>query len=126
MPLRNLAWLLAVPAIVALALAISFRATPPDKDYKLVKQIVEVLAIVDENYVKELSDDDRQKFVEDMIDSGLYKLDPNSEYLNAERLKQFETASEGAFGGVGIVLGIDEETGFLKVDHPMPGTPAYN
>lgn len=126
MPLRNLAWLLTVPALVALGLALSFSAPPPDKDYRLVKQIVDVLAIVDENYVKELSDEDRQKLVENMIDGGLYKLDPHSEYLNAERLKQFETASEGAFGGVGIVLGIDEESGFLKVDHPMPDTPAYN
>ena len=126
MPLRNLAWLLTVPALVALGLVLNATAPPPDKDYRLVRQVVDVLAIVDENYVKELSDDDRQKFVENMIDGGLYKLDPHSEYLNADRLRQFETASEGAFGGVGIVLGIDEETGHLKVDHPMPETPAYN
>src|SRR5437868_7015614 len=126
MPLRNLAWLLAVPAIVALGLAISYSAPPPDKDYRLVRQVVDVLAVVDENYVQELSDDDRQKLVEDMIDGGLHQLDPHSEYLNEKRLREFETASEGAFGGVGIVLGIDAETKFLKVDHPMPNTPAYD
>lgn len=126
MPLRNLAWLLAVPAAVALALAISYSAPPPDKDYRLVRQVVDVLAVVDENYVHELSDDERQKLVEDMIDGGLHDLDPHSEYLNEKRLREFETASEGAFGGVGIVLGIDADTKFLKVDHPMPNTPAYD
>ena len=126
MPLRNLAWLLIVPAIVCLGLAISYSALPPDKDYKLVRQIVDVLAEVDTNYVRELSDEDRQKLVEDMIDGGLRQLDPHSEYLNEAKLKRFHTDSEGSFGGVGITLGIDPKTKLLKVEHPMPGTPAYD
>ena len=52
MPLRTLAWLLTVPALVAIALVLSANAPPPDKDYKLVRQVVDVLAIVVENYVK--------------------------------------------------------------------------
>jgi carboxyl-terminal processing protease len=60
-----------------------------------------------------------------MINGGLRKLDPNSEYLNAEQLKRFEADSEGSFGGVGISLALDPTTKFLTVDHPMPGTPAY-
>lgn len=126
MPLRNLVWLLTVPAVVLVGLAISYSAPAPDKEYKLVRQVVDVLAEVDANYVRELSDDDRQKLVEDMIDGGLRQLDPHSEYLNAKRLKEFETASEGSFGGVGITLGVDPKTKLLKVEHPMPGTPAYN
>ncbi|MBN9519114.1 S41 family peptidase [bacterium] len=122
---RNLVWLIAVPAFVAIGLAIGYSAPAPDKDYKLVRQIVDVLAEVDANYVRELSDDDRQKLVEDMIDGGLHHLDPHSEYLNAARLKEFETTSEGSFGGVGITLGYDAKKQ-LKVDSPMPGTPAYN
>ncbi|HJZ53788.1 MAG TPA: S41 family peptidase, partial [Gemmataceae bacterium] len=125
MPLRNLAWLLTVPAVVALGAALAYKAPPPDKDYKLVRQLVDVLALVDENYVRELSDDDRQELIDAMIDGGLHHLDPHSEYLNKKRLEQFETDSEGAFGGVGIVLGIDPATNRLKVDHPMPGTPAF-
>ena len=126
MPLRNLAWLLIVPAIVCLGLAISFSAPGPDKDYKLVRQIVDVLAEVDANYVRELNDEDKQKLVEDMINGGLHELDPHSEYLNEAKLKRFRTDSEGSFGGVGITLGIDPKTKLLKVDHPMPGTPAYD
>ncbi|HEX4612544.1 MAG TPA: S41 family peptidase [Urbifossiella sp.] len=123
---RNLVWLVAVPAFVLVGLAIGYSAPAPDKDYKLVRQIVDVLAEVDANYVRELTDDDRQKLVEDMIDGGLHQLDPHSEYLNAARLAEFETASGGSFGGVGITLGVDAKTKLLKVEYPMPGTPAYN
>lgn len=125
MPLRNLAWLLTVPAVVLLGLAISASAPAPDKDYKLVRQVVDVLAEVDANYYRELSDEDRQKLVEAMINGGLHELDPHSEFLNAARLKEFRTTSEGSFGGVGIVLGIDPVSHLLRVEHPMPGTPAY-
>ena len=51
MPLRNLAWLLVVPGIVLLGLAICYSAPAPDKDYQLVRQVVDVLAEVDANYV---------------------------------------------------------------------------
>lgn len=125
MPLRNLVWLLAVPAVVLVGLAITYSAPAPDKEYKLVRQVVDVLAEVDANYVRELTDEDKQKLVEDMIDGGLRQLDPHSEYLSADKLKQFETASEGSFGGVGITLALDPKTNLLKVEFPMPGTPAY-
>lgn len=126
MPLRNLVWLLVVPAIVGLGLAVSYSAPPPDKDYRLVRQVVDVLAEVDANFYRELTDEEKQQLVEDMINGGLRKLDPHSEYLNAEQLKRFETDAQGSFGGVGIVLTLDPATKFLKVDHPMPGTPAYD
>src|SRR5262245_41929945 len=124
MPLRNLIWLLVVPGLVALGLAIGYSAPAPDKDYQLVRQVVEVLAEVDANYVRELTDDERQRLVEDMINGGLHKLDPHSAYLNETHLKQFETETEGSYGGVGILLGKDEKTKLLKVEYPMAGTPA--
>lgn len=126
MPLRNLVWLLAVPAVVLVGLAISYSAPAPDKDYRLVRQIVDVLAEVDRSYVRELNDDDKQKLVEDMINGGLRELDPHSEYLNEKKLKEFETESEGHFGGVGITLGVDPKRNVLRVEHPFPDTPAYH
>ncbi len=122
----NLVWLLVVPAAFALGLAVTVSAPPPDKDYQLVRSIVDVLAEVDKNYVRELSDDDKKKLVEDMINGGLSKLDPYSEYFNQEELQAFETQSEGQYGGVGIILGKDPKTSYLKVETPMPGSPAYD
>ena len=126
MPLRNLAWLLIVPALVALGLAVSYSAPAPDKDYQRVRQIVDVMAEVDAHFYRKLSDEEKQQLVEDMINGGLQKLDRHSEYMNAEQLKRFEAESEGSFGGVGIVLTLDATSKFLKVDHPTPGTPAYD
>ena len=125
MPLRNLAWLLAVPGLFGLGLAVSYSAPRPDRDYVLVRQVVDVLAEVDANYYRKLSDEEKQQLVEDMINGGLKKLDPHSEYMTSDQLKRFESDSEGSFGGIGILLAIDPATKFLKVDHPMPGTPAY-
>ncbi len=122
----NLVWLLVVPAAVVLGLAVMASAPPPDKDYRLVRNIVDVLAEVDKNYVRELTDDEKKKLVEDMINGGLGKLDPYSEYFNEEELAAFETQSEGQFGGVGIMLALDAKVPYLKVETPMPGTPAFN
>jgi carboxyl-terminal processing protease len=122
----NLVWLLVVPAAVALGLAVTASAPPPDKEYQLVRTIVDVLAEVDKSYVRELSDAEKKKLVEDMINGGLGRLDPYSEYFNAEELTAFETLSEGEFGGVGILLALDAKVPYLKVETPMPGTPAYN
>ena len=125
MPLRNLAWLLAVPALFALGLAVVYSAPRPDRDYALVRQFVDVTDAVRTNFYRKLSDDEQQQFFEDMVNGGLQKLDPHSQYLNAAQLKQFEADSQGSYGGVGIVLTVDRPSKFLKVDHPMPGTPAY-
>ena len=122
----NLVWLLAVPAAVALGLVVMASAPPPDKDYQLVRNIVDVLAEVDQNYVRELNDKEKQKLVEDMINGGLGRLDPYSQYFNAEQLAAFETQSEGQYAGVGILLALDADAAFLKVESPLPGTPAYN
>ena len=73
MPLRNLVWLLIVPGLVGLGLAIGFSARRRTRTIELVRQVVEVLAEVDANFVRELTDDERQKLVEDMINGGLHE-----------------------------------------------------
>jgi carboxyl-terminal processing protease len=125
MPQRNLIWLLVIPGIVGLGLAIGYSAPAPDKDYVLVRQLVEVLAEVDANYVRELTDEERQKLVENMINGGLSQLDKHSQYFNEQELHNFVRENEGSFGGVGIVFHVDQQTKVPKVASLMPGTPAY-
>jgi carboxyl-terminal processing protease len=125
MPLRNLVWLLVVSGLVGLGLAVGYSAPAPDKDYRLIRQVVEVLAEVDANYVRELNDEERQKLVENMINGGLHDLDQHSQYFNEQQLQRFERDNEGSFGGVGMVLGMEPQTKALKVEFPMAGTPAY-
>jgi carboxyl-terminal processing protease len=124
---RNLAWLLAIPAIIVLGLAISQSAPlrEKDKDYELVRLMVDILDEVDQKYVQELDQEHKRKLVEDMINGGLERLDPHSTYINPKEYKQFTKQQKGKFGGIGIQISTDRQSGALTVVSPMVGTPAY-
>src|SRR5262245_51552577 len=124
----NLAWLLGIPFVCVVGLAVTYSAPlarHADKDYELVRLVVDVLSEVDERYVRELSPDAKRKLVEDMVNGGLERLDPHSAYINPKKFKQFSKDSKGSFGGVGIQISADPQTGILKVISPLVGTPAY-
>src|SRR5262245_41146572 len=123
----NLAWLVGIPAVAIVGLTVALTAPSREKDrnYELVRLLVETLDEVQQNYVRELDADARRKLVEDMINGGLGRLDPHSSYMNPKEFKQFTTQSRGKFGGIGIQIQIDRKTGYLQVLSPMVGTPAY-
>jgi len=81
---RNLAWLLGIIAVAVLGFAVSYSAPPRerDRDYELVRLMVDVLNEVDHKYVNDLDPDHKRKLVEDMINGGLERLDPHSAYIN--------------------------------------------
>jgi carboxyl-terminal processing protease len=130
MPLRNLVWLLVIPGLVGLGLAVGASAPPPDQDYQLIHRVALVLAEVDRSYVRELNEKEREELVKRMINGGLRWLDPNSVYLDEKDLQQFESENKGSFEGVGVVLGEerDEKTKKLrlKIRHVVAGSPAYD
>jgi carboxyl-terminal processing protease len=125
---RNLYWLLGIAAVSVFGIAVAY-ATPTrekDRDYELVRLMVDVLHEVRSKYVVEVSPERERKLVEDMINGGLERLDPHSQYINPRDYKQFDKQSEGKFGGIGIQVGFDRQNrGQLTVISPMPGTPAY-
>lgn len=123
---RNLLWMLAVPVLVAVGLAVTASTPPPSDDYKLLRSLVDVLAEVDKHYVRPLTPEEKRKLVENMINGGLERLDEHSQYFSPDEHQQFETVTEGQFGGVGILLKRDVKTRFLQVESPIPGTPAYD
>jgi carboxyl-terminal processing protease len=141
---RNLNWLLGIAAVAifgfvvasfahtqekdkALALAGDIhRKLDGEKDYELVRLVVEVLHEVETKYVVELDGARKRKLVEDMVNGGLERLDPHSAYINPKEYKHFEKTNRGKFGGIGIQVGYDRQNrGQLTVVCPMPGTPAY-
>src|SRR5437762_12337609 len=124
----NLAWLVGIPLVVLLGLTLTYSAPPvkdKERDYELVKLLVDVLAEVDQSYVRELDPDAKRRLVEDMINGGLERLDPHSSFFSIREYKQFVRKSNGKFGGVGIQVNLDRATGALIVTSPMVGTPAY-
>ena len=124
----NLAWLISIPAIVVTGLVFAFSAPVSrehQEDYELIRLFTEVLNEVDQNYVRELDAKGRRELVENMIESGLERLDPHTTYFNERELQQFRIKSKGKFGGVGISVLRDQSTKGLFVTSPIAGTPAY-
>ena len=80
----NLAWVLGIAAVAVLGIAVSQVAAlrDGDRDYELVRLMVDVLDEVDRKYVRELDPEAKRKLVEDMINGGLERLDPHSGYIN--------------------------------------------
>ncbi len=128
MPRRNLAWLLGVAALTLLGAAVLYSAPTKekDKDYEMVRLMVDTLHEVRDRYVTPIDEDRERQLVADMLKGGLERLDPHSTYIDPEEYKAFSRQSKGKFGGIGIQVGADVQTGGrLTVVSPMPGTPAY-
>ncbi len=128
MPRRNLAWLLGVVSLTLLGAAVLYSAPTreKDKDYEMVRLMVDTLHEVRERYVTPVDEERERKLVADMIKGGLERLDPHSTYIDPDEYKQFTKTSKGKFGGIGVHVGADPQTrNQLTVISPMPGTPAY-
>ena len=50
-------------------------------------------------------------------------LDPHSEFLDAEQFKELQDDTQGAFGGLGIVIAMKDK--FITVVSPMEDTPGF-
>ncbi len=57
-----------------------------------------------------------------MVNGTLGTLDPHSRLLPPEASKEMDVDNQGEFGGLGIT--IMDDRGRLKVEYPLPGTPA--
>jgi carboxyl-terminal processing protease len=124
----NLGWLLGVSAVVLLGYTVSHSAPPKerDRDYELVKLVVDVLEEVDHKYVRPLDPEQKRTLVEDMINGGLERLDPHSGYISTREFKRFMLNNRGKFGGIGIQVRPERKNGrHLEVSSPVVDTPAY-
>jgi carboxyl-terminal processing protease len=95
-------------------------ATPENQNpYQAVNQLGRVLVQVENNYVDPV---EREKLVEGAIKGMVENLDPHSAYLPPEEWRQFQSDTEGKFGGVG--LEVDGRADKLIVIAPIDGSPA--
>lgn len=99
-------------------------ATVTDQsDIELLKPISDVMKLIKSKYIDDV---DNEKLIEGAIKGMVEALgDPYSVYMNQSEFRDFITALDGSFGGVGIVLSVDENTGEIIVVSPIEGTPAY-
>jgi len=114
-PLRNLL-ILAVSAVFSLVCyETSVRS-------RYAATISEALSIIDENYVERV--DDRELF-EGAMQGMIGKLDQYSAFIPPSEYKNFQQSLDQEFGGIGIVVELDQEDHAISVMSPLVGTPAY-
>ena len=71
------------------------------------------------SYVEPVDDD---KLMKGAIDGMLASLDPHSSYLDARDFQNLKTQTDGAYGGLGLSVTMDD--GAVKVIAPTKGSPA--
>ena len=96
-------------------------ALPENSDelYQKIDLFSEVLEKIKKDYVDDV---DQAEVMDAAINGVLQSLDPYSAYMNQEMFDNMETETKGAFGGLGIEVGM--EAGVIKVISPIDDTPA--
>ena len=101
----------------------SAQAADKNAVYDNLELFTRVLERVRDDYV----DGDKTSY-QDLIYGALRgmisTLDPHSEFMEPVKFDELKKDTEGAFGGVGIQIGLRD--GFLTVITPMDETPAFN
>ena len=82
-------------------------------------KVMEVLRFIEQDYVDSISAD---KLREDAIKGMLDELDPHSQYMSAETLKDANETLLGNFEGIGIEFRIVDDT--INVIQVIPGGPS--
>lgn len=91
-----------------------------DNTYGNIERFIQVLTKVRDHYVEPVTTD---KLMDNAIRGMLRTLDPYSQYLDKEEAERLETTTHGAFGGIGISIGMRD--GWVTVISPIEGTPAW-
>lgn len=84
-----------------------------------IQRFVTAIAIIKHDYIKDPSN---KTLFDNAIKGMVESLDPHSSYLDADDLKDLETAVSGEFVGIGVEL--TTQDGVLRVVSPLEDSPA--
>ncbi len=82
-------------------------------------KVEEILRYVDAKYVDEV---EREQLLQEVIDEMLERLDPHSNYISAEQLREVNEQLEGNFDGIGVEFMMLDDT--IIVVAPLAGGPS--
>lgn len=82
-------------------------------------KVEELIRYIQAKYVDEV---DKDELIQQAIDRILEELDPHSNYISAEQLKEVNEQLEGAFDGIGVEFIVLDDT--VVVVSPLSGGPA--
>lgn len=87
---------------------------------------IELFSYVMEKVRKDYVDGEHltyQQLVHGALKGMLNTLDPHSEFMDAEKYKELQNDTQGAFGGLGIVISMRDN--FITVVAPMEDSPGF-
>src|SRR5260370_32745006 len=96
------------------------KGTDSGATYEQLRLFTEVLSIVQNQYVDEVSPKD---LIYSAIKGTLRGLDPHSSFLDPESYREMQVETSGSFGGLGTEITLKDD--ILTVVSPIEGTPAY-
>lgn len=82
-------------------------------------KIDELLRYIEAKYVDSV---DRETLIQEAIDEVLGELDPHSNYMSADRVREESERLEGNFEGIGVEFMLLDDT--IRVVTPIPGGPS--
>jgi carboxyl-terminal processing protease len=88
---------------------------------------IELFSYVMEKVRKDYVDGDKLSYdelVTGALKGMLNSLDPHSEFMELDKYKELQNDTQGAFGGLGIVISMKDT--FVTVVAPMEDTPGFN
>lgn len=121
MPRRNFHLLLTTLLISAICYQ------KADSAYRLrygvmANTFIHVMKEIDRHYVETV---DPRELFEGSLEGMVSRLDEYSAYIPPSEATQFREGIEQQFGGIGIEVAIDPQSGLITVLSPIPGTPAW-
>ncbi len=109
-------------AVGARAYRQAAQASPKDTAYPSLDLFSQVLELVRRDYV-DGTNLTYKELVFGALEGMMGKLDPHSEFMEAREFKDLQDDTQGAFGGLGIVVSIRDD--HLTVVAPMEDSPAF-
>lgn len=85
-----------------------------------IREFANAYGLIQAGYVEPT---DGKTLIENAISGMVERLDPHSQYLNAEEFAEFMNDTTGKFVGLGIE--ITEEDGYVKIISPIEDSPAF-
>ncbi len=91
-----------------------------DETYDTLRMMIDVMEIIDINYVDETKP---KELVMGAISGIVKTLDPYSQFMDEKGYKEMKTETQGSYGGIGLRITMQDN--ILTVLTPIPDTPAY-
>lgn len=116
-------------ALLSLGVIVSFilqrLGAGATQDFKIGDDIVNkansLIYYIDKYYLYEYDEEEMENAIYDAVMGSLG--DPYAAYYTAEEYEELMESSEGTYYGIGVVVQLDEVTGYVKVVQPYENAP---